>query len=61
MLQRSFHQHVKHVQCFVHPVVHLTSIVGMTSGMSKIDQLGVLVVPFFPHVLLVCDEHVNLS
>jgi hypothetical protein len=27
----------------------------------KIDRLKVFMVPFFPHVLLVCNEEVNMS
>jgi hypothetical protein len=34
-------------RCFVHSVVHSTSVVGMTVTMSKINQLKILVVFFF--------------
>ncbi len=55
VMQRLLHQHVEHVQCFVHSVVHSTSI-----GMSKSDQLKVLVVLFFPPTLWVFDGKVLL-
>jgi hypothetical protein len=29
-------------------------------GVSKINELKVLVIPFFPHALLVFDEEVNM-
>jgi hypothetical protein len=38
--------------------VHLTSIVGRTTKVSKIDKLKVLVVPFFRRALQVFDEKV---
>jgi hypothetical protein len=58
VLQRLLHQHVEQVWYFVHPVVHLTSIVGTTTEVSKIDKLKVLVVSFFPPALQVFDEKV---
>jgi hypothetical protein len=38
----------------------LTFIIRTTIGVSKIDWLKVFVVPFFPLVLLIFDEKVNL-
>ncbi len=58
VMQRLPHQHVEQVRYFVHPIVHLTCIVGTITGVSKIDKLKVLVVPFFPPVLQVFDEKV---
>ncbi len=55
VLQRLLHQHVEHVWYFVHLIVHSTSMVGMTYGVSKIDQFKVLVIPFFLHALHVSD------
>jgi len=51
---------VEQVQCFVHLVVRLASVVGTTIGVSKINYLKVLVVPFFLLTLLVSNEEVNL-
>ncbi len=41
--------------------MHSTFVVEMTTWVSKIDQLKVLVVPFFLLVLRVSDEKVLLS
>jgi hypothetical protein len=40
--------------------MHSTFVVGTTIKGSKIEQLKVLVVPFFPLALLVSDEKVRL-
>jgi hypothetical protein len=40
--------------------VHSTFVVGMIVGVSKIVQLKVLVVPFFPPTLRVSDEKILL-
>ncbi len=60
MLENLLHQHVEHVRCFVHLVVHLAFVVGTTVGVSKIDWLNVFVVPLFPPILLESDEEVNM-
>jgi hypothetical protein len=60
ILQRLFHQHFKQVWCFVHLVVHLTFVIGMIVKVSKIDQLKVLVVSFFPPTLWVSNGKVLL-
>jgi hypothetical protein len=61
MVVTLFHQHVKQVLCFVHLVMCSAFVGGTIAGVSKIDRLKALVVPFFPHVLLVYDEEVNMS
>jgi hypothetical protein len=40
--------------------VHLAFVAGTTIGVSKIDRMKVLVIPFFPFALLVFDEEVNM-
>jgi hypothetical protein len=39
----------------------LAFVVGTIIGVSKIDELKLIVVPFFPPILLVSNEKVNMS
>jgi hypothetical protein len=41
-------------------VVHSTFVVGATVGVSKINQLKILVIIFFPLAMLIFNEEVNL-
>jgi hypothetical protein len=59
-LAKEIHPYVEHVQCFVHPVVCLTSLVGMTIGVLENDWLYVLMVPSFPPTLLLSNEDISL-
>ncbi len=48
------------MQCDVYPVVRLASVIGTNVGVSKNDQLKVLVVPSILPTLLISNEEVSL-